>query len=28
VMPFQALGQLNDVDTRALYLYLSTLPPG
>jgi mono/diheme cytochrome c family protein len=27
VMPFQALGQLNDVDTRALYLYLRALPP-
>lgn len=27
VMPFEALSRLNDVDARALYLYLKTLPP-
>lgn len=26
VMPFEALGQLSDVDTRALHLYLASLP--
>ena len=27
VMPFGSLGQLNDTDMRALYLYLRSLPP-
>lgn len=28
VMPFESLGQLNDVDAQALYLYLQSLTPG
>jgi mono/diheme cytochrome c family protein len=27
VMPFEALGKLNDVDAQALHAYLRTLPP-
>jgi mono/diheme cytochrome c family protein len=27
VMPFESLGQLNDVDAQALYAYLKTVPP-
>ena len=28
VMPFASLRELNDVDVRALHLYLTTMPPG
>lgn len=28
VMPFESLGQMNDTDVRALFLYLKGLPPG
>lgn len=28
VMPFGSLGQMNDTDVRALFLYLKSLPPG
>jgi cytochrome c553 len=27
VMPFESLGQMNDTDVRALFLYLKSLPP-
>lgn len=28
VMPFGSLGQMNDTDVRALFIYLKSLPPG
>ena len=27
VMPFETLGNLNDTDVKAMYLYFKTLPP-